>query len=58
MTNVKVNGQSFELDADKESETIGRSKYKTVGYAVEIEMFDQSDSNKRVAHVEATKIDK
>ena len=38
--------------------TIGRSKYKTVGYAVEIEMFDQSDSNKRVAHVEATKIDK
>ena len=58
LTNVKVNGQSFELDADKESETIGRSKYKTVGYAVEIEMFDQSDSNKRVAHVEATKIDK
>lgn len=58
LTNVKVNGKSFELDTKKTSETIGRSKYKTVGYAVEIEMFDQDDSDKRVAHVEATKIDK
>lgn len=56
--NVKENGESFDLDPSKKHETIGREKYKAVGYAVEIDIYDQEDSDKRVAHLEATKIDK
>ncbi len=56
--NVKENGEKFDLDPDEKHETIGREKYKAVGYAIEIEMFDQEDLDKRVAHLEATKIDR
>lgn len=56
--NIKVNGEQIDLDAQNKEETIGRERYKAVGYAVEIEMFDQEDSNKQVAHLEATKIDR
>ncbi|MGN0377923.1 MAG: prepilin-type N-terminal cleavage/methylation domain-containing protein [Suilimivivens sp.] len=56
--NIKVNGEQIDLDAQEKYDTIGREKYKAVGYAVEIEMFDQADSDKRVAYVEATKIDR
>ena len=56
--NVKENGENFDLDPDKKQETIGHEKYKAIGYAVEIDMYDQADGNKQVAHLEATKIDR
>lgn len=53
-TNIKKNGS--ELDED-ENGAVGTESYQATGYAVEIEMYDQTDGDKRVAYLEAAKID-
>lgn len=54
-TNIKKNGG--DLDPD-ENGAVGAESYQATGYAVEIEMYDQTDGNKRVAHLEAAKTDR
>ena len=55
-TNIKANG--MEVIDTKKSEAIGAESYKTITYAVEIEMYDEADGNKKVADIEATKVDR
>ena len=55
-TNIKSNGMEV-IDTEK-SESIGAESFKTITYAVEIEMYDETDSNKKVADIEATKVDR
>lgn len=55
-TNIKANGMEV-IDTEK-SEAIGAESYKTITYAVEIEMYDEADGNKKVADIEATKVDR
>lgn len=54
--NIKQNLEI--LSTSEEYRTIGTENYKAIGYAVEVDVFDQEDGNTRVAHLEATKIDK
>lgn len=54
--NIKQNLEV--LDISEEYRTIGTENYNAIGYAVEVDMFEQEDGNNRVAHLEATKIDK
>lgn len=55
-TNIKSNGMEV-IDTEK-SESIGAESYKTITYAVEIEMYDETDGDKKVADIEATKVDR
>lgn len=55
-TNIKANGMEV-IDTEK-SESIGAESYKTITYAVEIEMYDETDGDKKVADIEATKVDR
>lgn len=54
--NIKQNLEV--LSTSEEYRTIGTENYNAIGYAIEVDMFDQEDGNERVAHLEATKIDK
>lgn len=54
--NIKQNAE--KLNVSEEYQTIGTENYQAIGYAIEIEMFDQEDENIRVAHMEASKIEK
>jgi len=55
-TNIKANGSV--LNDSEKYQTIGGESYKTITYAVEIDLYEQADENKRAAHIEATKIDR
>ena len=54
--NIKQNLEV--LSTSEEYRTIGTENYQAIGYAVEVDIYDQEDGNARVAHLEATKIDK
>lgn len=54
-TNIKKNGSELEAE---DNGTVGTESYQATGYAVEIEMYDQTDGNKRAAHLEAAKTDR
>ena len=56
-SNIKTNGFILN-DAQKDYETIGTESYRAISYAIEIDMYDQTDGNTKVAHMETTKIDK
>ena len=56
-SNIKTNGFILN-DAHKDYETIGTESYRAISYAIEIDMYDQTDGNTKVAHMETTKIDK
>jgi prepilin-type N-terminal cleavage/methylation domain-containing protein len=60
-SNIKQNGE--KLDTTKEETfTIGNETYQTITYAVEITMYEETDTgtdfDTKVAHIEATKIDR
>lgn len=56
--NIKENAAILDDSASGKYDSIGREKYKAVGYAVEIDMIDQADAGELAAHLEATKIDR
>jgi prepilin-type N-terminal cleavage/methylation domain-containing protein len=51
--NIKGSGTVLN---DSEYDTIGAENYKTISYAVEIDMYEEDKEDVRVAHLEATKI--
>lgn len=54
--NIKQNLEV--LSTSDEYRTIGTQNYQAIGYGVEVDIYEQDGENTRVAHLEATKIDK
>lgn len=57
-TNVRTSGEKLDVDLNSKYENIGAERYKALSYAVEIDIYEQTEERKRVAHLEATKTDK